>query len=1800
MRSKIYILLFLLFSSISAFAQPANDDCTTAQAIGVLPAPAGCPSGVGATLNIPGTLVGATEANPYIYQPGCSGAGGPNMAVPANDVWYTFTASGYQAVITINSTFANPNIAMYSGNCAALGGGVGGCAVGTGGTVTLTVEQMVPGTTYYVQVSGNTGQTGTFNMIIRNNQDCADCLNASTFTASPLPVNGMYNPGQVVSFCYHISQYTQVNTNWLHGIQLNFGSGWNIGSLTTSPPASCAGNGTWAYYPGGCTGSATGVHYGPGFYFNYTAPADGNPGNNFGDNCSGPIAGGTWNFCFTIAVANGCSPGSNLSVTVNTSGDGESGSWNNAGCIDDPASVINAVGACCQPTMSSVAATCAGNDGTATSTPVGVSGPYDYVWTNSVGAVVSSTNGVAGANTATGLASGTYTVTVTNNALNCVVTNTVTVAGSGTPPTPTAGSNSPVCIGSTLNLTAANVAGATYGWTGPNSFVSPAQNPSIAGVTAAAAGVYTVTATIGACSSTSTVNVTISPVPTVTVPANITVCNGGNIPATVFTSTPTGATFAWTNSNPAIGLAANGAGNIAAFNGTNATANPVTATITVTPTLAGCPGTPSSYTITVNPTPTVVVPANITVCDGGNIAATNFTSPTPGTTFSWTNSNTAIGLVASGTGNIAAFAGTNATSLPITATITVTPTANACPGTPSTYTITVNPVPTVVVPANVAVCDGGNVPATNFTSPTPGATYAWSNSNTAIGLGANGLGNIAAFNGTNASGSSISGTITVTPSANGCPGTPSTYTITVNPVPTVTVPANSTVCNGATVPATNFTSPVAGATFTWTNSNPAIGIPASGAGNIAAFAATNAGTAPITATITVTPNAGCPGTTSSYTITVNPTPTVVVPADIIVCDGAAIPAMNFTSPVAGATFAWTNTNTAIGIAANGTGNIAGYTASNATAAPINATVTVTPTANTCPGTPGSYNITINPVPTVVVPANSTVCNGATIPATNFTSPVTGATFTWTNSDPSIGISASGAGNIASFAAVNNGTAAVTATITVTPAAGCPGTPASYTITINPTPTVVVPANITVCDGVAIPASNFTSPVAGASFGWANSNTAIGLGANGIGNVPAFNGTNLSAAAITSTITVVPVANTCTGTPNSYTITVNPNPVVNAGLDDTICFGGSTVLNATPNGGTYTYSWSPATGLSSTTVYNPTANPSVTTNYTITTTLNGCTGTDNVTIYADPQILIAKTAINVSCNGACDGQTIVIPNGGSGVFSYAWTGGCNTASCSGLCPGLYTVLVTDSWGCTATADTSVTEPPLITAAITAQTPASCNGVCDGTATAAGNGGSPGAAGYLYSWNTTPGQNTAAANALCAGPHSVTVTDSLGCQATASVTIIEPTPVVVPPIAPVTICIGSSTTITAIPSGGNGGYDYTWSPAGTGGNTPSVTVSPVMNTSYQVNVTDTNGCTAPAVTAVVNVNPPLNVNAFGTASVCPGSSTPISAVAGGGDGNYTYTWTPAGTPSGTPVMVSPAATTDYTVTVTDGCGTPSVTDNVIITVLPLPNPVFSADVTSGCAPLCVNFTDASTISSGSINGWNWNFGDGSPDSISQNPSHCFNTAGVYSITLTDTSAAGCNFTFSNINMINVFALPDAEFSAAPNPASVLNSEVSFTDLSTSASPVNYWEWIFGDGTGTAPSTQDPVHAYPNDVASSYIATLIIHNTDGCYDTVAHGIDIGPEFTFFIPNAFTPNGDLINDYFNGSGIGIVKYEMMIFDRWGNLIFDTDSLSKPWDGKANGGSEMAQQDVYVWKVKLTDVFDKKHNYIGTVTIVK
>src|SRR5690606_29676261 len=395
---------------------------------------------------------------------------------------------------------------------------------------------------------------------------------------------------------------------------------------------------------------------------------------------------------------------------------------------------------------------------------------------------------------------------------------------------------------------------------------------------------------------------------------------------------------------------------------------------------------------------------------------------------------------------------------------------------------------------------------------------------------------------------------------------------------TINQPANITVCNGDNVPASNFTSTPAGATFTWTNSNTAIGLAASGSGNTPAFTAVNNTSAPITSTVTVSsPATGCSGapTPVTYTITVNPTPVVNPITNISVCNGANVPASAFTSTPTGATFSWTNSNTAIGLAGTGAVKVPAFTAANTTGSAITSTVSVTPTLNGCVGTPVTYTITVNPTPVVNPITNITVCNGANVPASAFSSTPAGATFTWTNSNTAIGLAASGSGNTPAFTATNTTTAPITSTVSVTPTLnGCVGTPVTYTITVNPTPAAPTAADVTICPNNT---ATLTASAPGGTYEWYDAATG--------GNL-LTTGASYTTPVLTTTTAyyVQTTVNGCVSPRATVTVTVAPGLVVDAGLDTTICYGDAATLAATPNGTGYSYSWDENGNLGFSTVF----------------------------------------------------------------------------------------------------------------------------------------------------------------------------------------------------------------------------------------------------------------------------------------------------------------------------------------------------------------------------------------------------------------------------------------------------------------------------------------------------------------------------------------------------------------------------------------------------------------------------------------
>ncbi|WP_369765556.1 Ig-like domain-containing protein [Flavobacterium sp. WC2429] len=551
----------------------------------------------------------------------------------------------------------------------------------------------------------------------------------------------------------------------------------------------------------------------------------------------------------------------------------------------------------------------------------------------------------------------------------------------------------------------------------------------------------------------------------------------------------------------------------------------------------------TTATVTIYPIPTIS--GTLSVCEGANTQLSG--SASPNVSSPWLSSNTAVATV-SNTGLVTGIlAGsttityTNSNGCKITATVTVNPTPNAVV-TNGSQTICSS---TLITPMVVS----GNVPSTIF-------NWTRDNTGTVTGIAASGSGNISG-NLVNTTSAPVTVTFTIIPSTATCIGIAITSTVVVNPTAQVNQPLDQILCNSSFITAVNFGTTNTGGTttYSWTNNTTSIGLAASGSGNITSFSAINNGNSPVIATIIVTPTftnggASCIGATKTFTITVNPKANVNKPSPIDVCNGNTVAAITFGSSNSGGTktYAWTNNNPSIGLGASGTGDIPSFTAINNGSSPITATINVTPTFDNggikCNGQAETFVITINPTAEVNQPSNLTFCNGNATSAITFGTTNTGGTTTynWTNNTPSIGIT-SGSGSILSFSAINNGTTPVIATITVTPSfnnssINCTGPSKTFTITVNPTPTVTVPSNLTVCNNGVVPATNFTSSPAGGTFTWTNSNPSIGLAASGAGNIPSFNATNSGTSAINATITVTPTVNGCTGTPKTYTIKID--------------------------------------------------------------------------------------------------------------------------------------------------------------------------------------------------------------------------------------------------------------------------------------------------------------------------------------------------------------------------------------------------------------------------------------------------------------------------------------------------------------------------------------------------------------------------------------------------------------------------------------------------------------------------------------
>ncbi len=487
----------------------------------------------------------------------------------------------------------------------------------------------------------------------------------------------------------------------------------------------------------------------------------------------------------------------------------------------------------------------------------------------------------------------------------------------------------------------------------------------------------------------------------------------------------------------------------------------------------------------------------------------------------------------------------------------------------------------------------------------------------------------------------------------------------------------------------------------------------------------------------------------------------------------------------------------------------------------------------------------------------------------------------------------------------------------------------------------------------------------------------------------------------------------------------------------------------------------------------------------------------------------------------------------------------------------------------------------------QTPSQCSSN-NGTATATPIGGT---GPFSYSWNTNPSQGAQTATNLAPGQYIVTVTDSLGCQTIDTVVVQGQGQLTLTGAQTDVVCNGQSTgSATLTVTGGTGPYTYTWNPNVSTGNT----AANLAAGQYVVDVSDNFGCqntftftiTEPALVPIVAVG-------IGDTSICIGGTATIEAGASGGAPPYTLNWLP-NLGNTTTISVSPTTTTTYSCVITDACGTPADTATVTVTVNQLPVVSFSADVLEGCSPVCPNFS-GSSIPQGVT--YSWNLGDNTTSNL-QNPSNCYELAGPYDVALTVTDINGCTNTLSVANYITVFPDPVADFAIiSPQPATLIEANIVFDDLSQGGATC---VWDFGDGNIiTVPGCGDVTHPY--DETGTYTVTQIVISANGCVDTIQYDVIISPNTTLYVPNTFTPNGNGNNEIFYAYGEFVSEFQMLIFDRWGNKIFESNDINKGWDGRANGGKDIAQIDTYVYVITYQETYTgRRHKLIGHINLIR
>ena len=653
---------------------------------------------------------------------------------------------------------------------------------------------------------------------------------------------------------------------------------------------------------------------------------------------------------------------------------------------------------------------------------------------------------------------------------------------------------------------------------------------------------------------------------------------------------------------------------------------------------------------------------------------------------------------------------------------------------------------------------------------------------------------------------------------------------------------------------------------------------------------------------------------------------------------------------------------------------------------------------------------------------------------------------------------------------------------------------------------------------------------------------------------------------------------------------------------------------------YTYSWTPIADVSDPAIQNPTTCPAANTTYaaTITNTLTGCSATDDVSVFVglcECQFSIFDYIINqceaggtFSISGDFEyflnpgtGSIIVEATNASGTYNQTIAGPfadnvTNNYLISGIpsdgSPVTITVYFTDELVCDSILNT--TSPDLPTVTNFTGGAVYCAGDVIAPLLVDVTGTGPWTIDFTV--NGAPMNASGAASpidlGILEGDYILTTVSDANCSNAAAGTqtiFVNVLPTVVSLTGAGTYCAGDPVNdIFADVTGASPWtIDYTLNGAPL---TYSDAISPLNlgNTAgvYVVTgITDANCSTAANATQTIIVNPLPIVSAGNDFTICEADQAILT-----GSGAVSYVWD-NGVVDAT--IFNPTTTVTYTVTGTDVNGCVS-TDDMTLTVEPLPVVSFLADDTDGCSPMMVLFTNTTP---GNITNCIWNI-EGAEILDGCIISYTFDSPGLYDISLTTTSASGCTNSVTYADYIYIEADPIADFVPSTSEISVYSSDVTFINTSIGATS---YEWDLGNGLGPV-YTEEPSVTYPGEVSSNYTVTLYAISPLGCIDSLTREIYYKEDVIFYVPNAFTPDGDEFNQLFQPvftSGYDPYDFDMFIYNRWGEVIFESHDAASGWDG-TYGGKKVAV-GTYSWKIEFKTIYtDERIMITGHLNLLK